>query len=47
MSLARMIQLDPRRTAVVAIETHRGHLDPAVDTLPLPSERCRPVVTRA
>jgi nicotinamidase-related amidase len=47
MSLARMIQLDPRRTAVVAIDMHRGHLDRAVATLPLPSERCRPLITRA
>ena len=30
-----MITLDPVRTAVVAIDMHRGHLDPAVATLPL------------
>ncbi|HET7874695.1 MAG TPA: cysteine hydrolase [Methylomirabilota bacterium] len=42
-----MIRLDPRTTAVVAIDMHRGHLDPAVATLPLPAERCGPVVKRA
>jgi len=29
------MKLDPRRTALVAIDMHRGHLDPAVATLPL------------
>jgi nicotinamidase-related amidase len=47
MSLARMIHLDPKRTAVVAIDMHRGHLDPVVATLPLPAPRCGPVVARA
>ncbi len=42
-----MITLDPTRTAVVAIDMHRGHLDPAVATLPLPAERCGPVIKRA
>ena len=42
-----MTRLDPRATAAVAIDMHRGHLDPAVATLPLPAERCGPVVKRA
>ena len=42
-----MIRLDPRATAAVAIDMHRGHLDPAVATLPLPAERCGPVIKRA
>ncbi|MFQ5830210.1 MAG: cysteine hydrolase family protein [Candidatus Methylomirabilia bacterium] len=42
-----MIALDPRRTAVVAIDMHRGHLDPSVATLPLQPERCGPVIARA
>jgi len=42
-----MIRLDPRATAAVAIDMHRGHLDPAVATLPLPAARCGPVVKRA
>jgi nicotinamidase-related amidase len=41
------MQLDPRTTAVVAIDMHRGHLDPAVATLPLPAERCPGVIARA
>lgn len=42
-----MIPLDPKRTAVVAIDMHRGHLDPKVATLPLAAERCGPVIDRA
>jgi len=42
-----MLRLDPARTAVVAIDMHRGHLDPAVATLPLAAERCGPVIKRA
>ena len=41
------MQLDPHSTAVVAIDMHRGHLDPAVATLPLPAERCPGVIARA
>ncbi|MGH7278502.1 MAG: cysteine hydrolase family protein [Candidatus Rokuibacteriota bacterium] len=41
------MRLDPSATAVVAIDMHRGHLDPAVATLPLPAERCGPVIKRA
>src|SRR5688572_30075653 len=47
MSHPRMLRLDAARTAVVAIDMHRGHLDPAVATLPLPAERCGPVIKRA
>lgn len=42
-----MIHLDSARTAVVAIDMHRGHLDPSVATLPLPAERCGPLIKRA
>jgi nicotinamidase-related amidase len=42
-----MLRLDPKTTAAIAIDMHRGHLDPAVATLPLPAERCGPVVKRA
>jgi len=41
------MKLNPQSTAVVAIDMHRGHLDPAVATLPLPAERCGPVIVRA
>jgi nicotinamidase-related amidase len=39
--------LAPRTTAVVAIDMHRGHLDPAIDTMPLPVERMPGVIARA
>jgi hypothetical protein len=42
-----VIGLDAGRTALVAIDMHRGHLDPSVATLPLPAERCGPVIARA
>ncbi len=42
-----MMALDPRRTVLVAIDMHRGHLDPAVATLPLSPERCAPLIERA
>jgi nicotinamidase-related amidase len=45
--MANSIRLDPKTTAVVAIDMHRGHLDPAVATLPLAAERCGPLITRS
>lgn len=42
-----MIRLDPMKTAAIAIDMHRGHLDPSVATLPLPAERCGPVIKGA
>jgi nicotinamidase-related amidase len=42
-----MIRIDANRSAVVAIDMHRGHLDPAIATLPLAAERCGPVIERA
>jgi nicotinamidase-related amidase len=42
-----VIRLDAARTAVVAVDMHRGHLDPAVATLPLAAERCAPLIKRA
>ena len=47
MSLAPMLRLDPKTTALVAIDMHRGHLDPRVATLPLAAPRCGPVITGA
>ena len=41
------MNLHARSTALVAIDMHRGHLDPAVATLPLAAERCGPVIARA
>src|SRR5258708_14867404 len=42
-----MVSIDPARTALIAIDMHRGHLDPAVATLPLAAERCDRVIARA
>jgi len=42
-----MIHIDAKTTAVVAIDMHRGHLDPSVATLPLPAESCRRVIRAA
>lgn len=38
------LELDPPRTAVVAIDTHRGHLDPAVATMPVHADVAASVV---
>jgi biuret amidohydrolase len=38
------LKLQPTRTAVIGIDLHRGHLDPAVATMPLPSATCVEVV---
>jgi len=35
-----------RRPAIVTIDLHRGHLDPAVATLPLPADSARALVQR-
>lgn len=40
------MKLNPQTTACVSIDMHRGHLDPTVATLPLPAERCAPLVAR-
>jgi len=42
-----MIKLEHSRTACVAIDMHRGHLDSEIATLPLAAERCGPVIARA
>lgn len=34
------------RPVLVAVDMHRGHLDPAVATLPLPAERSRALIAR-
>ena len=45
--LYREIVLDPRRTAVVAVDMHRGHLDMDVATMPTSPEDARRVITNA
>jgi biuret amidohydrolase len=36
--------VDTIRPAIVAIDLHRGHLDPSVATMPLPEAQCRAVI---
>ncbi len=38
------MRLDPKKTAVVCVDLHRGHLDPEVATVPLPAERAARVI---
>jgi nicotinamidase-related amidase len=42
-----VIPIDPATTAAVAIDMHRGHLDPSVATMPLAPEQCRRVIASA
>jgi nicotinamidase-related amidase len=39
------LELDPRRTVVLAIDTHRGHLDPEIATMPVAADIAAAVVT--
>ena len=45
--LYRELKLDPRQTAVVAIDMHRGHLDMEVATMPAQPEDARRVIANA
>jgi len=38
------LELAPRRTAVLAIDTHRGHLDPEIATMPVAADAAAEVV---
>lgn len=38
------LSLEPRRTAVITVDCHRGHLDPEVATMPVAPEVARSVV---
>jgi nicotinamidase-related amidase len=39
------LELEPSRTAVLAIDTHRGHLDPSVATMPVAADIAMEVVS--
>jgi nicotinamidase-related amidase len=41
------LRLSPRTTAIVTIDMHRGHLDPAVATMPATPEDCERVIANA
>ena len=34
-ALRSQVAVDPRRTAILTVDVHRGHLDPAIGTLPV------------
>jgi len=42
-----VIGIDTKSAAVVSIDMHRGHLDPAVATMPLGPDQCRRVIGAA
>lgn len=45
--LYRELKLDPRQTAIVAVDMHRGHLDMEVATMPAQPEDARRVIANA
>lgn len=45
LTLKQNLVIDPTKTAFVGVDMHRGHLDPAVATMPASEEDCRRVVT--
>ena len=44
--LNRLLKIDVQRAAAVTVDMHRGHLDPAVATEPVPAEQAARVVER-
>ncbi len=45
--LKRDLVIDRERTAIITIDMHRGHLDPAVATMPCKPEDCQRVIATA
>ncbi len=45
--LMGMLELDPKQTAIVTIDMHRGHLDPEVATMPASAEDAEKVIKNA
>jgi nicotinamidase-related amidase len=39
-----LLEINPKETAIVTVDMHRGHLDPAVATMPAPSAECDRVI---
>ena len=46
-TLKRKLKMDASKTAIVAVDMHRGHLDPSVATLPVPPQECKRVILHA
>lgn len=47
VKLNSMLAIDPGRTAIVAVDMHRGHLDPTVATMPAAPEDCKSVISHS
>ena len=48
-ALRGQLEIDPRRTAILAVDVHRGHLDPEIGTMPVAPDdaaRVRAAVAR-
>jgi nicotinamidase-related amidase len=43
-ALAPAVPLDPARTAIITVDCHRGHLDPAIATMPVADDDGRRVL---
>jgi nicotinamidase-related amidase len=43
-TLKSRLQINPSTTAVVAVDMHRGHLDPSIATMPVAPEECDRVI---
>jgi nicotinamidase-related amidase len=46
-ALNRSLAIDPPRTAIITIDCHRGHLDPAIATMPVAAGQAARVVATA
>ena len=46
-ALKKQLAIDPESTAIVAVDMHRGHLDPSVATMPAAPEDCERVINNA
>ena len=46
-ALKNWLQINPKRTAVVTVDMHRGHLDPSEATLPVPMDESARVLRHA
>lgn len=46
-ALKSALEIDPRRTAIITVDCHRGHLDPQAATMPVPAAQATRVVAAA
>jgi nicotinamidase-related amidase len=46
-ALKGALEIDPRRTAIITVDCHRGHLDPAIATMPVAAGQAARVVATA